>query len=554
MCGVFLLGVTAIRLRRLRAEAHPETDERLHALLERAQMELGMRKFPVLLLSSSHCTMPMTWGLQRSLILLPANSREWSDERLLLVLRHELAHILRRDIWVTLLTTVSAMLLWFHPLVWRVLATAQQKREAACDDLALRHSEGTRDAFAAELLQTVVMSRSHRGLLPLAQAMAAKDVKALKQRLAAILDEEQSRRPYTKPGLWRIGGVIVFTAFILSGVSACRKVPTTAESMPHVFLLSDTQWHNLVSGDGGQVKKTELEIRNRLLEEGVQFITHPKRDSLFLKDERTMEVTVDEVNQAKITALLARLSKQQMIHLKSRVFSIPIGSTAMDDFKSALPPNKKLGMLGILKADQTKALIEKLYATQGMDMLGAPSLTTRSGQKCMVEVAREFIYPTKFDGPQFFENKPVTPTTPIHFEMRPVGIRLEVEPALIDSDRIDLTATPEFTSFDGFINYGTPITKQTQDAAGKSVEVELSENKILQPVFNTAKCTTSVILRRGETLLIGGLGLREKVSKDVTKQSRFQPSKTDLQSVADLGDLPYTDLLFFMIQAEVIEP
>lgn len=555
VCGMVCLAVSAIRLRRLRLLAEEETDERILALFRRAKSELAMRRRPIQLLRNSRCTVPMTWGLWRSIILLPAEAAHWTESRLLLVLRHELAHIQRHDSASALLTTASALLLWFHPLVWLTLGTLRQKREMACDDLAMRHSADPSDVFAADLLQAVTAGRPRCQRSPLAQTMAAADMAALKRRLAAILNEAHSRAALSRSELWRNGIVIMIAAYLLSGACGCRKAPQVAAAdTQHVFLLSDTQWRNLARGDGKDVKRTELEIRNRLLEEGIQFITHPNKESLFLKDERTMEVSVDEINRAKISALLARLSKQQLILFKSRVFSIPISSTVMDEFKLAMPPDKTLGMLGVLKPEQTKALMEKISATRGMDMMSTPTLTSRSGQKSTVEAMRELIYPTEFAPPQIDENKPVTPASPTHFDMRQVGIRLGLESSLIDSKRIEITATPEFTRFDGFINYGRPIVAKTKDADGKPVEVELSENKIMQPIFNTTKCSASAVIGSGETLLIGGLGLREKVSSEGAKASQFEPSRIDPKLVADLRERPYTDLLFFMVQAEVIEP
>ena len=64
--------------------------------------------------------MPMTWGLLRPKLLLPADSDRWSDERRRLVIRHELAHVERRDYLTNLITQFVCALYWFNPLVWLV--------------------------------------------------------------------------------------------------------------------------------------------------------------------------------------------------------------------------------------------------------------------------------------------------------------------------------------------------------------------------------------------------------------------------------------------------
>lgn len=188
---------------------------------------------------------------------------------------------------------------------------------------------------------------------------------------------------------------------------------------------------------------------------------------------------------------------------------------------------------GVLTDPQFGVVIRALAQRKGVDLMSAPSVTTKGGQRATIEVVREFIYPTEFDPPQVPTNVgggigggvssiPVTPTTPTAFEMRPVGVRMEVDPTVgADGYTIDLNLLPEVTEFDGFINYGSPIL-----SAGEV----LTENIINQPVFSTRKVTTAVTVWDGQTVVLGGL-IRE-----------------DVQDVEDkipvLGDLPWVGRLF----------
>jgi len=49
---------------------------------------------------------------------------------------------------------------------------------------------------------------------------------------------------------------------------------------------------------------------------------------------------------------------------------------------------------------QFQVVIRALNQKKGVDLMSAPSVTTKSGQKATVEVVREFYYPTEFDPPQ----------------------------------------------------------------------------------------------------------------------------------------------------------
>lgn len=213
-----------------------------------------------------------------------------------------------------------------------------------------------------------------------------------------------------------------------------------------------------------------------------------------------------------------------------------------------------LSVAGIFTDPQFGMVLRALSQRKGVDLMSAPSVTTKSGQRATIEVVREFIYPTEFDPPQIPTNVgatngggggvgggtvgsiPVTPTTPTAFEMRQVGVRMEVDPTISEEGgTIDLNLAPEVTEFDGFINYGSPIfsVQPLTDAFGftiGSTQVELTPNIINQPIFSTRKVTTSVTIWDGQTVALGGL-IRE-----------------DVQDVEDkipvLGDLPLVGRLF----------
>ena len=212
-----------------------------------------------------------------------------------------------------------------------------------------------------------------------------------------------------------------------------------------------------------------------------------------------------------------------------------------------------LSVAGIFTDPQFGVVIRALSQRKGVDLMSAPSVTTKAGQRATVEVTREFIYPTEFDPPQIPTNVgsssgtllgggstppvPVTPTTPTAFTMRQVGVRMEVDPTVgADGYTIDLNLAPEVTEFDGFVNYGSPIySVNTGAGAILDPRVELTPNVINQPIFSTRKVQTAVTVWDGQTVALGGL-IRE-----------------DVQDVEDkipvLGDIPFVGR-FFRSQAE----
>ena len=87
----------------------------------------GLRR-PVVLLQSDHPTMLVTWGWLRPKVILPAGARDWTRDRMRVVLCHELAHIRRGD-WAAQMTAeLLRSIYWFNPLMW-IASTAPAPRE-----------------------------------------------------------------------------------------------------------------------------------------------------------------------------------------------------------------------------------------------------------------------------------------------------------------------------------------------------------------------------------------------------------------------------------------
>jgi len=487
--GLLLLAVSAWQLRRLRQKASAITIGELHRLFERCRSEAGLSHRQIELLLGPAGTVPMTWGVRRQVVMIPEDAMHWSEARVLLVLRHELAHISRHDIPVSVLTNLSALILWFHPLVWFVWRASNQVREAACDDLAFKHSGTPSEDFASELLQAITTTgaRPARLFTPLALAMAEADKVALKKRLASILNEEQRRTPWGRKSRYSLSFMAVVVVFLFTGLSACREdkkeaSPATAPAVAATKPFSGNQ-----------------------------------------------------------------------LQISSKVFSLPMTSSVLEEFGLKVDPVNGV-QLGVIDAGKATLLLERLKTVQGAALIAAPSVVTRYGQKAEVSVVQEFIYPTEFDPPHLPEAKeiikpitlepgqaiPVFPTTPTAFETRPVGLRMDFIPVLSGDGQVDLDMTSEFTTFEGFINYGAPIKGNAMGPDGKIHEITLTENKVQQPIFHSSKCQTSVTFREGDYLVMGGLGAK---SHDATPNTK----KPDLDHAA-LTNNANRDLIFFVIQ------
>ncbi len=203
------------------------------------------------------------------------------------------------------------------------------------------------------------------------------------------------------------------------------------------------------------------------------------------------------------------------------------------------------GLAGVFTDPQFQVVVRALNQKKGVDLLSAPKVTTKSGQRAIIEIVREFRYPTTFTPPQVpsitggtggtgtVSIEVVTPTTPQTFETRNTGVTLEVEPVVgPDGTTIDLNLVPQVVEFEGFINYGSPIFGVNPNLiSGTTIPtILLTENVINQPVFSTRKVTTNVSVWDGQTVVLGGL-MREDVQKT--------EDRTPI-----IGDIPLVGRLF----------
>lgn len=229
--------------------------------------------------------------------------------------------------------------------------------------------------------------------------------------------------------------------------------------------------------------------------------------------------------------------------------SAAISANALDGLLFGSPAGPAAGVLalaGIFTNPQFQVVLRAINQQKGIDLVSAPKVTVASGRKATINITRKFPYPREYSPPQIPQTQggsgavsPATPATPTSFEVRNVGVQLEVTPQVAaDGYSIDLDLSPQITEFQGFVNYGSAIsTTASYKTVGGIITsqtdpnpITLTQNRILMPVFSVRQVDTQVTLSDGQTVVLGGL-LREDVQK--------VQDKTPI-----LGDAPLVGSLF----------
>ncbi len=219
------LGIASLRLGRLgwqtlsmlslkRRSIFPAPSARAH--LESVRREMGIERQADIVLCPSPAV-PMAIGFLRPAVLLPSDifQRATSDQ-VDQIVRHELAHLGRRDDWANLAQQAIHALLFFHPGVCWLSARLVMEREIACDDHVLAASRAPR-AYAAFLVE---FAGRTLGLSSPAAPAGWKNKSQLSERIHMILNGTRNTSP-------RLNRVRTGTFTAAAAVAALLALGTT---------------------------------------------------------------------------------------------------------------------------------------------------------------------------------------------------------------------------------------------------------------------------------------------------------------------------------------
>ncbi len=112
---------------------------------------LGINR-KVRIVLSRHVSVPATFGFFHPVLLLPAGSQNWPENKREVVILHELSHIKRNDFLTNMVSQIVCVFYWFNPLIWLAAKKLRAEQEKACDDRVLAEGMKNRD-YAIVLLE-----------------------------------------------------------------------------------------------------------------------------------------------------------------------------------------------------------------------------------------------------------------------------------------------------------------------------------------------------------------------------------------------------------------
>jgi len=158
---------------------------------------------------------PFILGIFRPRVYLPSGLE---GETLQSVLRHEGAHLKRRDHWWKPLAHVLIAVYWFNPLLWAAYVLLCRDIELACDERVVRDmTREDRAAYSQALLQCSLNRRRRLVLCPLAFGEVG-----VRTRVKSVLR-------YRRPAVWLSAAAVLLCAAL--AVTFLTE-PKAAENAP----------------------------------------------------------------------------------------------------------------------------------------------------------------------------------------------------------------------------------------------------------------------------------------------------------------------------------
>lgn len=137
----------------------PVRDPEILELFDRELKQLEYYR-PVRLVKSAAVTVPLSMGTMKRTRVTVLPNREFTQQELQFIFRHEIHHIRRGDVNNKIFFAFCQALCWFNPLIWVATRKASDDMELSCDEIVLENmDEGMRKQYAELLLDTAGSSR-----------------------------------------------------------------------------------------------------------------------------------------------------------------------------------------------------------------------------------------------------------------------------------------------------------------------------------------------------------------------------------------------------------
>ena len=175
-------------VRMVRRWGEQVNDPQLLGTLQRIKKDMRIAK-QVKLQICSCVSSPMMIGFLNPVILLPKS--DFSSDELPYILRHELVHFKRKDLWYKSLVILATAIHWFNPVVYLMAKVIASQCEISCDAEVVNETDMDSRQRYSETILGVIKSQSRMQTAFSTNFYGGK--KAMQKRIFSIMDTTKKR-------------------------------------------------------------------------------------------------------------------------------------------------------------------------------------------------------------------------------------------------------------------------------------------------------------------------------------------------------------------------
>lgn len=267
MCALYLGNFVyhKIKLKKIRQYAVGECSTAVPYLNQ--EYEMIMHKYRVRIVFMPMHTEAFTYGFFSSVIAVPV---DLDSESISYVLKHELTHIRRRDIWINFFAYLAVAIHFYNPFIYLFYKEIMKTAELSCDEQTLKNADREERVRYGHMLIEQTCRRSNKHFI---MGFSKKQNKEIKERVSMI-----KTKPVRKWYLAASLAVIIF----LSGT-----VPVLGYVMPEAIEADTYEKQEVEYIEIGEIDTDSLEdekmfqsMDSYFITEGNKIITEVSGDSI----------------------------------------------------------------------------------------------------------------------------------------------------------------------------------------------------------------------------------------------------------------------------------
>ena len=299
------------------------------------------RRHKLTLCPTSHLGPLLCWSPRGYQLIVPADVwRLLESRQRIMILRHELAHLERHDIWKSLLLHLLALPHWYNPLVWWTVKQFDDDAELACDDAVSQSGSSQAINYARTLL---LLGGPNSATYLTTQAVGGHGLADRIRRLIVPNPRKDSNMKKMAIVTFVVG---ISTLHLLRFQSQAEEKSVTVvvgQAADGITLEGTTLQISNVTLNSAQLKRTEAVVDVRQLLDKLEESRHElEKLKAFVGEQEEAAKALESASQKEIRIAGEGGKNESEINSKSREFAIKLENLRLECYRKLHEMNLSL--------------------------------------------------------------------------------------------------------------------------------------------------------------------------------------------------------------------